>query len=192
MSGYNKGQLMAILSRGYEQQLDWYKEMHRIALAQHRLCGEADFAEDVELDKLMGLIKDRQELMMQLDKQGQVLAKIKEEFAALLGVPEIKLSALSTVLGAEGKETLTSEDVGAVEANHRAKAAENLGEILDAVATLLKEINGLDGESQLMMDRKLKAVKVEIDKIQAGKKAKEVYGNAYHQQPDPVFLDKKK
>jgi hypothetical protein len=192
MSGYNKGQLMAILSRGYEQQLDWYREMHRIALAQHRLCREADFAEDNELDKLTGLIKDRQELMMQLDKQSQVLAKIKQEFAALLGVPEIKLSALRTALGATGKEAITPGDVGALETNDGAKAAEALGQTLDAVASLLKEINGLDGESQGLMDRKLKAVKLEIDKIQAGKRAKEVYRSAYYQQPDPVFLDKKK
>jgi small-conductance mechanosensitive channel len=194
MSGYSKGRLLAALSRGYEQQLAWYKEMHRIALEHHRLCREADFAEDSEMDKLRKLISARQELMGQLDKQNQVLAKVKKELADLLKIPEIRLSTLRAALHPSvlEQEAAAPSTAGAAETGNGAEAADALGQTLDALATLLKEINELDGETQELMHQKLAAAKTEIDKIQAGKKAQEVYRSVSRQQPDPMFLDKKK
>ncbi|MDW7673679.1 MAG: hypothetical protein SCK28_03995 [Bacillota bacterium] len=183
MSTYSKEQLVSILVRGYQQQLEIYKEMLNIAVKQQQLCAAATFSEEQELASLTALIQARQELMRRLDQQNQVMDKVKKQLAERLGISEINISKLRELL-VQNQEPTTSAT--------GSDLVSQLDSVLGPVGSLLQQINELDKESQQQMNIKLKGVKKELDKIQAGKKAKELYQKPFMNQPDPVFLDKKK
>lgn len=182
MTSFTKEQLVEILTKGYSQQQELYRKMLDEAKAQHKHCQEATFAQDEDLLLLTEIVSKRQEMMSQVDKQNQTLGKVKKQLADRLGIEEVKLSALRAALEQDAQATGESQFA----------PVQALGQVLDLVGNLLKEMNDLDRQSQELMNQKLNLVKKELDNIQAGKKAKQLYQNAYSRQADPIFLDKKK
>ena len=83
------------LIRQYERQAAIYREMLDVAQEQQRLCAEADFAEEENLEKINQLLSRRQKLMDLIEENQSEVLVIKESLRLSLGLEEINGNALA-------------------------------------------------------------------------------------------------
>ena len=78
------------MAEGYEEQVPSYEKMLELAKEQQAVLAQ----EEVDIDKLLKLIDQRQELIVLLSKMNEGLASLKEEIKEALEIDEFNMSKI--------------------------------------------------------------------------------------------------
>jgi len=152
------------MAEGYEEQVPSYEKMLELAKEQQAVLAQ----EEVDIDKLLKLIDQRQELIVLLSKMNEGLASLKEEIKEALEIDEFNMSKIKNELSGPGVEALSA-------------ALDKLGRILTAI----KEF---DQENEKALRQKMQQTQEQLQILQNQKKVDKAY------QSDPivdegVFID---
>lgn len=162
--------LVGQLTKEYKYQLNLYQAMMEVARKQVKLCTEADFSEEENIENLNHLLLKRQEQMLKIEKSQSSANTVKEILQRELGINEVNGQTLASLC--PYPET------------------ENLQKVLKCLNSLLADITHLDTRSQQALQNKLGLVKNELQKIQRSKQAKKAY-KPVKKQLEGFFFDKK-
>jgi len=144
------------MAEGYEEQVPSYNKMLELAKEQKIVLEQ----EEVDIEKILKLIDQRQELIVLLGQMNEGLASLKEEIKEALGIDEFNLSRIKSELTGPGVEKLSA-------------ALDKLGRILSAI----KE---LDQVNEVSLRQKMQQTQEQLQSLQNQKKVDKAY------QPDTV------
>ncbi|MDA8233940.1 MAG: flagellar export chaperone FlgN [Clostridia bacterium] len=154
------------LTQGFELQLAMYRELLLLTENQEQALNED------QIDKLLELLQSRQEIIDKIDALNKKIDSVKLIITEILHKKEFSLNRINELVHTHSSFYL----------------AKTFAEI----SNLLTTINQLDNSNQEKLAEKLQDVKVQYNKIQEGKYARQAYLDIPEQYPEPRFFDKKK
>lgn len=139
------------MAQGYEEQLPQYEKMYSLALEQEK-CLQG---EEVDTDRLLDLINQRQELIDTLEKLNQGIVPLKEEVRKALGVDEFTIRNVKKHFDGAGLQ--------------------DLDRILEKISGILERIKRLDQNNEELLRHWLGNTADRLADLQKAKKAHQAY-----------------
>jgi hypothetical protein len=152
------------MSEGYEEQIPLYEKMYELALEQEKCVREGE----VDTDRLIALINQRQELISSLEAMQAKIGELKGKIVAILGILEFSISGITQ--------------------QYNGTAVTQLAATMEKSTAFLVKIKDLDKINEETLRYKIKETADNLQHIQKEKKAKNAYQNKMVNN-DGVFVD---
>jgi DNA repair ATPase RecN len=155
------------MAEGYEEQMPYYENMLKISHNQTSTLEK----EEVDTEKLIDFIRQRQELINTLEGMSNSLAPLKEQIKEALSIEEFNLSSIKGHLSGPGVDALS--------------------EVLERLTGILVQIKENDKQNEERLRAAMEATQNKMKNLKDIKKA----NKAYQSKPPAgggVFIDYKK